>query len=166
MNEINRFLNQQIGTKDCDYVVASDTDSVVGDSLIYVNGKKISIQDYFESCGGEYVKHDTFNEDYVKVIDNNDVSYSVSKEGFLEEKRIKYIMKHKVKKRMYRITDSKGNSVVVTQDHSIIVRNKKTNKISDIKPSQLNTKIHEIINIHDGAGDTDRKATNETKQGA
>jgi DNA polymerase elongation subunit (family B) len=28
MNEINRFLNQQIGTKDCDYVVASDTDSI------------------------------------------------------------------------------------------------------------------------------------------
>jgi len=29
MNEINRFLNQQIGTKDYDYVVASDTDSIL-----------------------------------------------------------------------------------------------------------------------------------------
>lgn len=163
MNKLNEFLNQQLKTEGYDYVVASDTDSVVGDSLIYVNGKKIPIQEYFESCGGEFIKNDSFNEDYVKTIGNHDVSYSVSDDGLIEEKKIKYIMKHKVKKRMYRISDNKGNSVVVTQDHSIIVRNKKTNKISEIKPSRLNTKIHEIINIHDGVSDTDRKATDESK---
>jgi intein/homing endonuclease len=164
MNCLNEFLNKQVKTEGYDYVVASDTDSVVGESLIYVNGKKISIQNYFESCGGEFVKNDKFNEDYVKIIGNGDVSYSVSGDGLIEEKKIKYIMKHKVKKRMYRISDNKGNSVVVTQDHSVIVRNKNTNKISEIKPSQLNTKIHEIINIHDGVSDTDRKATNGPDQ--
>lgn len=164
MNCLNEFLNKQMKTQDYDYVVASDTDSVVGESLIYVNGKKIAIQDYFVSCGGEFVKNDSFNDDYVKMIENGDVSYSVSNDGLVQEKKIKYIMKHKVKKRMYRISDDKGNAVVVTQDHSIVVRNKKTNKISEIKPSRLNTKIHEIINIHDGVSDTDRKATNDPKQ--
>lgn len=163
MNELNRFLNQQIGTKDYDYVVASDTDSVVGDSIIYVNGEKISIEDYFDSCGGKFIKYDEFNEDYVKVVSEKDVSYSISESGILEEKKIKYVMKHKVKKRMYRITDGRGNSVVVTEDHSVIIRNKKTGKISDIKPSQLKPKLHEIINIHGGVSDTDREATHEAK---
>lgn len=161
-NEVNVFLNKICKTENYDYVIASDTDSVTGDSIIYVNGKKIKIEDYYNKINtNNFIKNDKFNENYVKKIDNCDKSLSVSSSGKLEEKPIKYIMKHKVKKRMFRIKDSKGNSVVVTEDHSIIVRDKKTKVICSIKPNKLNPKIHEIINIV--ASGTDSEATIDRK---
>lgn len=160
-NIFNAYLNKVCGTVDKDRILAQDTDSVTGDSIIYVNGLRISIEEFFERVSNEFIKEDAFNDDYVKQV-KNQYSLSVNKiTGEIEEKLITYVMKHKVKKKMYRIK-SNGNSVIVTENHSIIVKNKITGKISSIKPAKLNSDIHFVINII--GNDTDCKVTNENNK--
>lgn len=117
INFMNEYLNG-ISNTNLDFVLYSDTDSCDGGSIIYVNGKKISIEDYYNSLPNDFIKKQ--HGDWVKNIDNGDVSLSYSKDLILEEKPIKYIMKHWVKKRMFKISID-GRSVEVTEDHSIII---------------------------------------------
>ena len=56
------------------------------------------------------------------------------------------IMKHKVKKRMFKIKTPKGD-VVVTCDHSIIVEDE-NGIIKSVKPVNLCPNKHKIINIY------------------
>ncbi|PCJ96739.1 MAG: hypothetical protein COA52_00600 [Hyphomicrobiales bacterium] len=142
-NEMNTYFNKILKTKDIDYIITSDTDSVAGDSLIYVNDKKIKIEDYYNSLENNFILNDTFNENYVKEVSGDTTKCYI--EG-IKNKKINYIMKHKVSKKMYRIKCN-GNFVDVTEDHSVIVKNKKTKKISSIKPKNLNPNLHSIINI-------------------
>jgi DNA polymerase elongation subunit (family B) len=152
-NKLNEYMNKLLKTKDEDYVIASDTDSVVGETIIVVDGKKTRIDDYFESNNNDFIKNDIFNDNYVKRV-HNGVTPSVNrKTGEVEYKRIKYVMKHLVRKKMYRITVYNGKKVTVTEDHSLIVRSRETGKIYEVKPSQLSAEKHEIINII--ATDTD-----------
>jgi DNA polymerase elongation subunit (family B) len=147
-DKLNMYMNKILETKDVDFIIASDTDSVVGETLIYVDGNKITIQDFYDSVGEKFIKKDEFNKNYVKVVDSG-LSLSVSNAGCLENKPINYVMKHRVNKRMYKITNRKGDSVIVTEDHSVMVKDKKTGIISSIKPKYLSTEKHFIINTTD-----------------
>lgn len=144
-NDVNAFISKATGIMK-DRLIAVDTDSVVGESIITVNGSKISIADYYESCPDVFLKNDSFNENYVKSVLYEAYTPSVSKDGMICNNKIKHIMKHKVKKEFFKIT-VKNKSVIVTEDHSIIVQNRKTKKIYSVKPKKLNYKLHNIINI-------------------
>jgi DNA polymerase elongation subunit (family B) len=144
---VNNYLNGVMRTSDVDYVAYTDTDSVVGDSVICVNGEKITIAEYYERAKGPYLKFDQFNQDFVKRVDNGDTSLSVSiTTKQVEQKPIRYIMKHKVRKQMYEIAVN-GKSVIVTEDHSVIAQCKHTGQLLSIKPEHLDCKKHNIINI-------------------
>lgn len=149
--KINAYLNKLLKTDNVDYATYGDTDSVVGSTVIDINGSKISIADYFDSLPNNYIKKDDFNKNFVKTV-SGDATLSISNNGELQRQKVVYAMKHTVKKEMFKITNSRGESVIVTQDHSIIVRNKRTGVISSIKPMELNREEHEIININ---ADTD-----------
>lgn len=151
---MNNAIREITGNKDKDYIIAIDTDSVAGDTIIEVNGTKITISEFYNIINEVYLRKDVLNEDFVKQVDGF-TTPSINKFGNLEYKQIKYVMKHKVKKKMYKILDSNGNSVIVTEDHSIIVKCKNTLKIMSIKPENLDTEKHNIINII--AMDTDKK---------
>ena len=56
-------------------------------------------------------------------------------------------MKHKVKKRLFKIIDDKNNEVTITEDHSIIVKDKNTKKIFSVKPAELNSSKHCILRV-------------------
>lgn len=144
-NALNAYLQKLLKTND-DYVIAVDTDSVVGSTLIKVNGEYITIEDFYEEQPADFIRNDTVNNNYVKKV-SNCVTDSVSATCDLESKPISYVMKHKVKKKLYKITSSDGNEVTVTEDHSIIVLDKKTNKIMSITPKQLSVKNHYIITV-------------------
>ena len=133
---------------DYPWVIYQDTDSVVGETVISVNGTKLTIADFYNSIPDNYLKKDDFNQDYVKPV-SNCITPSVSSSGILKHKSISYVMKHKVEKELFKITNSRGNSCIVTVDHSIIVKNKKTGEISSISPKKLDTKKHFIISIID-----------------
>lgn len=142
--EINRYLNTLLKNQvEKNYVIYCDTDSVVGDTIIEVNGKKQTISEYYES-NKEFIHYDEFNSNFVKKIDNVDYTNSMNMEtGNIESKKIKYVMKHKVKKRMFKITIEE-KEVIITEDHSIIV--KRRGKFKELKPADLR-KDDEIIYI-------------------
>lgn len=159
---VNQYLNSVLKTEEFDYVSYTDTDSVVRDSIIYVNGNRIAIGDYYDSIGGKFLRYDDFNRDYIKEVDNGDLSYSVSLDYQLQEKRIKYVMKHRVRKEMFEIK-ANGKTVVVTEDHSIIVKLKDTGEMISIKPRDLDREKHYIINIDtdSNTGEDSAKKVNE-----
>ena len=144
-SRLNSYLNKIVGTKNQDFIIALDTDSVVGDSVISVNGKSIKIEDFYNSIENNYLKYDEFNSDFVKSVSNK-TTVSLSKFGELEEKNIKYVMKHKVKKKLYKIKVG-NDEVIVTEDHSIIIKEKSTNIIKSVTPKGLSPEKHFIINI-------------------
>jgi len=148
--KLNLYLNNVAGTKDVDMILGADTDSVVGDSTIRINDCEIKISDFFDSIDDNYLKQDDFNCNYIKRVDNN-TALSLSKDGNIENKKIKYVMKHKVKKRLYKIKIN-DKFVTVTEDHSIIIKNKKTGKIQEIKPKDLSNEKHYMLYIIDGHG--------------
>jgi len=141
---MNKAISTITGNNDKDYIIAIDTDSVVGDTIIEVNGDKVTISEFYDIIDEVYLRKDYINEDFVKKVDGF-VTPSINKFGNLEYKQIKYVMKHKVKKKMYKILNSNGDSVIVTEDHSIIVKCKSTLKIMSIKPENLDPEKHSII---------------------
>jgi DNA polymerase elongation subunit (family B) len=141
-NAINSYLQKIIGdTKD--RIIAMDTDSVAGDSLVYCNGNKIKIEDLYNKFS-EYVYFDDFNKNYVKpTADVFTLSFNKNTKS-IESKPINYIMKHRVTKKMYNIICN-GNNVIVTEDHSIEVL--RDGNIISVRPSELDVKKDKIISI-------------------
>ena len=132
--DVNKALNKVLNTNNVDYVVYNDTDSVVGDTMVYVNGKQQTIESLYEQYN-TYAKRDDTRKNYVKPVGNATTVSVNTTTGELEEKSIVYVMKHRVKKRMFKIKSSSGKEVIVTQDHSIIVV--RDGKIIDVSPMQL-----------------------------
>lgn len=128
-------------------VVGGDTDSVVGDTIINVNGKPITIADYYNSIASNYIKCDDINKNYIKRVDNGDVALAYDN-GIVQNK-IKHVMKHTVKKRMFKIKCN-GKEVIMTEDHSIIVnRNGKNISVSPkdiLKTDTLIIQNNEVLN--------------------
>lgn len=146
-NWINNWLNKILKTEGADYVLYADTDSVTGDSVIEINSKKMTIEEAWLSFEGPMIKDDSLNENYVKDLSANTLfTKGVTPDWNLVEERVKYIMRHKVEKRMYRITVG-GNQVVVTGDHSIIAQQKSDGKMVSLKAHQLSKEKHRLINI-------------------
>lgn len=129
---INELVNEECGTKDEDYILTIDTDSVVGDTIIKVDGKDITIKEYYDKLNTKYLVNDDFNQNYVKKGEGKTLSVNNNLE--LEENNITYVMKHKVKKKMYKLK-VKDKEVIVTCDHSLIVY--RDNKLLTIKPNEL-----------------------------
>lgn len=145
--EINTKMNNILKTSNVDYIVASDTDSVAGDTVINVNGNDITISEFFNTCNSPYVKSDSINKDFVRDCSQNTFTTpSLSDTGQIEHNKISYVMKHRVKKRHFKISVGE-KSVVVTEDHSVIVRRKEDEKIVSIKPEEINQNAHEVITI-------------------
>jgi intein/homing endonuclease len=123
-----------------DYIIAGD--SVTGETKIVVNGKSISIEDYYNE-NNSFVYKDDYNKSYVKPV-KSDITATVNmKSKEIEDKKILHIMKHKVKKEIFKITVG-DDSVIVTEDHSIIVL--RNNRLMSVKPKELSDS-DEIINI-------------------
>jgi intein/homing endonuclease len=118
----------------------ADTDSLCRHSLINIEEtlqynnkvKEYSIENLFDKVEGniEIIGKDNF----VKHLTKEYLTPSVSKNLKLENKPITYIMKHKVKKRIFKIKVN-GDEVDITEDHSLMVlRNK---KLVEIKPGEV-----------------------------
>jgi hypothetical protein len=121
----------------------ADTDSVTGDTIVRVNGEDITIADYYEKNRNPYTYEDGFNQSYVKPV-TSDTTPSINlKTKDIENNRVLHIMKHRVKKRMFKITVG-GVAVTVTEDHSVMVL--RNNRIMSVKPTEI-TQNDRCINI-------------------
>jgi len=125
-----------------DVVVAIETDSVLGDTEISSPDNNDTIEDIWNKRISQWGNDGSHQ--YGQVEDYN--VYSVNDKKEVESKSIKYVMKHSVKKRMFKITDKDGKSVTVTEDHSVIVE--RSDKFISVKPTEItqNDKIIKIIN--------------------
>ena len=113
------------------YYIYSDTDSCVGDTLISTSLGKIKIEDLFERAG-EIVKNE--NGSFVKRLDEKILAKSMNSDFEIQDKKIVYVMKHKVNKRMFKISVN-DKSVIITEDHSVMI-NRNDNLIS-VKPTEI-----------------------------
>ena len=125
-----------------EYILYGDTDSCVGSTLIETNNGKIKIEDLYTSLSG--IIEIKGENNYVKHIKTPIKAASVNNKKELEYNNIKYVMKHKVKKRMYKIKCS-GDEVIITEDHSMIVLRDET--LLEIKPKDV-VKTDKLIKIY------------------
>jgi len=114
------------------YIVYGDTDSVTGDTTIQTSKGNIPIAELYDQTTGDIEVRGS--ENFINHPREHITATSVSKELTLENKRVTYIMKHKVKKRMFKIKCN-GDEVVVTEDHSIMVL--RDNVLTETKPGEL-----------------------------
>jgi intein/homing endonuclease len=127
-----------------DYVQYCDTDSVTGDCLISINGIESKIEDIWNTINttkeivdisGRYYKFPTST-----TLPYYDETNSVVKMG-----GVKYIERHKTRKKVFLLKTSLGNSIKVTEDHSIMIVDK-NGKLIKKKPKELN-KGDKLISI-------------------
>lgn len=129
-NNVERRL-QELLPSDEPYVIYGDTDSSFSSTILRINSEDITIGDLFNSIEIEPIITSSGVE--IKRVDGKH-SLTYTPELGIHYQPIDYVMRHKVKKRMYRIT-SGDKSVEVTCDHSLkVMRN---NELIDVKPSDL-----------------------------
>ena len=123
-------------------------DSVSKDSKIVVKrGEKIfvaTIEDLFFTARGRNIRTAAGRE-YKLVLGVE--TLTLDKNGQLVWRPIKYIMRHKVKKRMYRVWVDKNTYVDVTEDHSIIGVVERDSKVEFIKvrPTEIGKKTKHVV---------------------
>lgn len=127
---INKKLNEVNKTESQNFYIYSDTDSCIGTTLIRTSDGLVKIEDIFNNSNS---KVELANNSEVKKVENLK-AYSVSKDLNLELNKIVYVMKHKVKKKMFKIKIN-DKEVEITEDHSIMVL--RGNKLISIKPKDI-----------------------------
>ncbi len=152
----NLWMQEKVKERKHDIIAG---DSVSYDSMINVNGKFVKISDLFEQCdeisdeGKEYYfPKETWITDSMDDYGNH------------VAKPIKYVMRHKVNKKMYRLHFTNLWHVDVTEDHALygfIKKHKQEqNKIMGLrKPDEL----HKVINGCDVRSLIQRKKTYREK---
>ena len=107
-------------------------DSVTGDTLIKTDNGETTIEELFNQCQNQSMigEKEYGTETYCKVIGFN--AYNDS--PIMSE--ISYVMRHKTKKKIYKITLENGKSVKVTEDHSIMVD--RDGFLIEVKPNDIN----------------------------
>lgn len=134
-NKLNQYMNKLLKTENDDYVIASDTDSVVGDTVVYVNNEKIKIEDLYNStCSPNNLVCKRDVDDYIHNVSDLDLYTKSYDHNNIVEDKIIHIMKHNVKKKLYKITVNK-NEIILTEDHCIIVE--RNGDLISIKPYEV-----------------------------
>lgn len=113
--------------------VVTNGDSVTKDTKIKINGEELTIEKYFEKNkekiqrrGSKDIIDVETNFDFTQCVKN--ITYKQpnmkkpSERVYQKKAQVLKIIRHKTKKKMYKITTESGKTVVVTSDHSIPVK--------------------------------------------
>jgi len=125
-------INEVI-TGDYDHVGKSIIygDSVTGDTNVLTKNGDISIEELFNRCA----EHSIVGEKEYGVWSPDKVIGFNSFEDSTVMSNISYVMRHKTKKKIYRINLTNGKSVKVTEDHSIMVD--RDGYLIEVKPTDI-----------------------------
>ena len=115
-----------------EYIIYGDTDSCIGSTLIETSKGEMCIESLYDELTGKIEARGENN--FIKHVSEDVYTNSVNKNIELESKRINYVMKHLVNKKMYEISHL-GNTVTVTEDHSVILL--RDNKLIEAKPRDI-----------------------------
>ena len=141
ITESSQYLVKKVGNKLAETI--GDTDNG-GSSFIYSDTDSLVFLSNLQTNKGDIMIGDLYNKGFNEreiskgkfVVEvNNYTSASFNKKTKqVEHKNITYVMKHKVKKKMYKITVG-DKSVTCTEDHSVIVQ--RDNTYIDISPKEI-----------------------------
>jgi len=105
-------------------------DSVVGDTMIITSNGEMTIADLYDSCSTYgFFNGKEYGASKVKVVGFNIETNTPVMSN------IRYVMRHFTNKKLYKTTLQNGNSVVTTEDHSLMVD--RDNCIIEVKPTEL-----------------------------
>jgi intein/homing endonuclease len=113
-------------------IVYGDTDSVANDSLVELNGETLTIESHFEKLA---ITNQVIDNNGKQMIFVNDVYTNTFVNGEIKTKKVKGVYRHKANKQMFKVTLTNGNSVTITEDHSIMVL--VNGKLIEKKPTEL-----------------------------
>lgn len=116
---------------DKEYIIYGDTDSPVSNTIIKTDKGDITIGDLYDKSECPEIEYKPGK--FIKEVKNLN-ALSVNKEFKAEYKPIKYVMKHKVNKCLFKIKCN-GNEVIITKDHSVMV--KRNNELIEAKPGEI-----------------------------
>lgn len=139
---VNEYMNNLQGTQNEEFIVAGDTDSVDGTSVVTIDGKTVEelFNEYKDKIIVTVLASNKSMEYWPEVIDfleqekiTNDSfkEYTYSLNG---KTRIKNIQRHRVNKSKYKITID-NNEVIMTGDHSVMIY--RDGQIIECKPSEI-----------------------------
>lgn len=125
-------------------IIAGDTDSVTGDTLIETEDGKITIQEFYQSLPGvEFSEVSGFNDEKkVPLVEYEVLSYDEKNKQEIF-RPLKRIHRHRVNKSKWKLVTESGKEIIVTGDHSLIVE--RSGKLIEIKPSDINKETDLII---------------------
>jgi len=92
-------------------------DSVTGDTIIHTDSGEITIEELFSQCP---TNGTIDGKEYGLQSEAKVVGFNASEDSTIMSK-ISYVMRHKTKKKLYKITLQNDKTVTVTEDHSIMV---------------------------------------------
>ena len=128
----NKCLNKIGGTsEDTGWVVAGDTDSVAGDTKIFLNGPNVPIEEAFKKVAnaGQVDRLENGTEVAVPTVDTF-ITRSLNGLDILRN-----ISRHKVSKEMWTITIPNKKPLKMTEDHSVIVY--RDGELIECKPKDI-----------------------------
>ena len=114
-----------------------DTDSVSGDTVITVDGKEMTIEEFFNTSkieNNDIVMKSLNGSDIVPTASHKMLTYS-PKYDKIVSRNVNYVMRHKVSKARYKITTESGKCVIVTGDHSCMVV--RDNELISVKACEI-----------------------------
>lgn len=124
-----------------DVILTSDTDSVDSKSIVKTNMGEMSIETLFLK-GNSFSNYGKKEYSYIKNLT------SLTSDGKkMFEKPVLAIYRHKVSKARWKITLEDGKQVIVTGDHSIMV--KRDGKLIEVKPINVNTDTDTCVTIRE-----------------
>lgn len=135
----NKWFSKKLGEVDTVNPIYTDTDSVDGASVLRVNGKlNISIEKLWSML--EVTENVTITNDGRQFIfpETIKLPYYNEDTDVVQLGSVEYIEKHTVEKDLYEIELESGQTVIVTEDHTIMVHDIYTNKLVEKTPEQLN----------------------------
>lgn len=138
----NEILNNLAGTENDEFVVAGDTDSVSGESLITINGIKFSIEEIYKLLVQEGNTVDKLENGTEVVLSELNNYYT---DGIAGNCKIKNVSRHRVTKDKWEVKIPGKDSLYMTSDHSIIVY--RDGELIECKPYEVLDTDYLVINV-------------------
>ena len=109
-------------------------DSVTGDTLIKTDSGEIAIEELFRQTPEHCI---VGNKEYATGALAKVVGFNAYEDSPIMS-NISYVMRHKTKKKLYKITLENNKSVTVTEDHSVMVD--RDGFLMEVKPNDIQDK--------------------------
>lgn len=126
-------------------------DSVLGNTNVYVNGIEMCIEELWDT---HYYPHRDVHNGHVDYYEKERIHFTqptytltVNDKKEQIELDMDYIMRHRARKKLYRIRTNTGKVVDVTEDHSIMILNDK-DELIEVKPNEMPVNAR-VVSIND-----------------